>query len=109
MQPFEGPSVRYWSKEINGALTGGRKSKYNSRADDASTVHGARAGLILSIPVKHVSLWSPGVDTIHVQAPTPHAPALQAFSTEFSQHYAALYVAGGAFREARGYVPGPLL
>ena len=25
MQPFEYHSVRYWSKEINGTLTGGRK------------------------------------------------------------------------------------
>jgi len=26
LQPFEYPSVRYWSKEINGTLTGGRKN-----------------------------------------------------------------------------------
>ena len=26
MQSFEYPSVRYWSKEINGTLTGGRKN-----------------------------------------------------------------------------------
>ena len=25
MQPFEYPSVSYWSKEINGTLTGGQK------------------------------------------------------------------------------------
>jgi len=31
MQPFEYPSVRYWSKEINGTLPGGRKTKFNSR------------------------------------------------------------------------------
>ena len=32
MQPFEYPSVRYWSKEIDGALPGGRKTKFfNSR------------------------------------------------------------------------------
>ena len=38
MQPFEYPSVRYWSKEINGTLHGGQKNKFfNSRAeaDDA--------------------------------------------------------------------------
>ena len=28
MQPFEGPSVRYWSKEINGTLTGGQKKYF---------------------------------------------------------------------------------
>ena len=48
-------------------------------------VLGGRAGLILSIPVKQVSLGSPRVGTIHVQAPTPHAPALQAFLADFSQ------------------------
>ena len=32
MQPFECRSVRYWSKEINGTLTGGRKRNFfNSR------------------------------------------------------------------------------
>ena len=46
---------------------------------------GGRAGGILSIPAKQVSLGSPRVGTIHVQAPTPHAPPLQAFLTEFSQ------------------------
>ena len=48
-------------------------------------VNGGRAGLILSIPAKEVSLGSPRVGTIHVQSPTPHAAPLQAFSTEFSQ------------------------
>ena len=33
MQPFEYRSVRYWSKEIDGTRTGGRKKKFfNSRA-----------------------------------------------------------------------------
>ena len=32
-----------------------------------------------------MSLGSPRVGTIHVQAPTPHAPALQAFLADFSQ------------------------
>jgi len=32
MQPFEYRSVRYWSKEIDGTRTGGRKRKFfNSR------------------------------------------------------------------------------
>ena len=48
-------------------------------------VHGGCAGLILSIPAREVSLGSPRVGSIHVQAPTPHAPPLQAFLVEFSQ------------------------
>ena len=56
----------------------------NSRPRSAEG-HGGRADGILSIPVKEVSLGSPRVGTIHVQAPTPHAPALQAFLTEISQ------------------------
>ena len=48
-------------------------------------LHAGRAGGILSIPAKEVSLGSPRVDTIHVQAPTPQTPPLRAFSTEFSQ------------------------
>ena len=50
-----------------------------------TTPQAGRAGLILSIPVKQVSLGSPRVGTIHAQAPTPHAPALQAFLADFSQ------------------------
>ncbi len=38
-----------------------------------------RASGILSIPAREVSLGSPRVGTIHVQAPTPHAPPLQSF------------------------------
>ena len=72
-----------------GHLLGGEKENFLIRADDASTVHGGRAGLILSIPVKHVSLVSPGVGTIHVQAPTPRAPPLQAFLVDFSQQTTA--------------------
>ena len=48
-------------------------------------LHGGRTGLILSIPAKEVSLGSPRVGTIHAQAPTPHAPPLQAFLADFSQ------------------------
>ena len=33
---------------------------------------------------------SPRVGTIHVQAPTPHAPSLQSFLVDFSQRYVAL-------------------
>ena len=46
---------------------------------------GGRAGLILSIPAGEVSLGSPRVGTIHVQAPTSHTPPLQAFLADFSQ------------------------
>ena len=53
--------------------------------DDGAMVHAGHAGLILSIPAKEVSLGSPRVGTIHVQAATPHAPPLQAFLAEFSQ------------------------
>ena len=48
-------------------------------------VQGGRASGILSIPVKEVSLGSPRVGTIHVHAPTPHTPPLQAFLVDFSQ------------------------
>ena len=85
MQPFEHHPVRYWSKEINGTRTGGRKSFFLIRGADRRSHHGGRAGLILSIPAKQVSLGSPRVGTIHVQAPTPHAPPLQSFLVEFSQ------------------------
>ena len=47
--------------------------------------HGGRACGILSIPAKEVSLGSPRVGTIHVHAPTPHTPPLQAFLADFSQ------------------------
>ena len=46
---------------------------------------GGRAGLILSIPAQEVSLGSPRVGNIHVQAPTPQTPPLQAFLVDFSQ------------------------
>ena len=55
------------------------------RGDGPTMVHAGRAGLILSIPVEEVSLGSPRVGTIHVQAPTPHAPPLQAFLVDISQ------------------------
>ena len=90
MQLFEYRSVRLWSKEINGALPGGRKRIFLIRGGRAAMIQGGRASLILSIPAKEVSLGSPRVGTIHVQAPTPHTPPLQVFSTEFSQQTAQL-------------------
>ena len=68
-----------------GHVLGAEKGNFLIRGRGRPTVYGGRAGLILSIPVKQVSLGSPRVGTIHVQAPTPHAPALQAFLADFSQ------------------------
>ena len=66
MQLFEYPSVRYWSKEINGTRTGGRKIfLLNIRADDAAMVQSGRAGGILSIPAPEVSLGLLRVGAIH--------------------------------------------
>ena len=42
---------------------------------------GGRAGLILSIPAKQVSLEAPRVDTRHGQAPIPHARRLPSVHT----------------------------
>jgi len=60
-------------------------------------VHGGRAGLILSIPAQEVSLGSPRVGTIHVQAPTPNAPPHPAYfgqslsiATHLSMNYLAM-------------------
>ena len=61
------------------------KLNFLIRGRGRPTVYGGRTSGILSIPVKQVSLGSPRVDTIHVQAPTSHAPPLQAFLADFSQ------------------------
>ena len=68
-----------------GHVLGAEKDFFLIRGDDADMGQAGRAGLILSIPAKQVSLGSPRVGTIHVQAPTPHAPALQVFLVDFSQ------------------------
>ena len=73
-----------------GHFLGDETGFFKIRGRGASTVHGARAGLILSIPAGEVSLGSPRVGILHVQVPTPHTPPLQAFLAEISQHYAAL-------------------
>ena len=52
-------------------------------------VQGGRAGLILSIHGPEVSLGSPRVGTIHVQAATSHTPPLQSFLADFSQQTTA--------------------
>ena len=101
-----------------GHVLGAEKDFFLIRGDDATMVYGGRAGGILSIPAEEVSLGPPRVGTIHVQSPTPHTPPLQAFLVDFSQQTTAFrhlyeindrFIAGGAFREARGSVPGPLL
>ena len=68
-----------------GHVLGAEKGIFQIRGDDGAMLQGGRAGLILSIPAKEVSLGSPRVGTIHVQAPTPHTPPLQAFLVDFSQ------------------------
>ena len=40
MQPFESLSVRYWSKEINGTLPGGRKKNFLIRGAEAAVTTG---------------------------------------------------------------------
>ena len=85
MQTFERRSVRYWSKETNGTRTGGRKRIFFNSRPTVRHRHGGRAGLILSIPAQEVSLGSPRVGIIDVQAPTPHTPPLQAYFGQFSQ------------------------
>ena len=68
-----------------GHLLGAKKSIFLIRGRGRPTVYGGRAGLILSIPAQEVSLGSPRVGTIHVQAPMPRTPPLQAFLADFSQ------------------------
>ena len=68
-----------------GHLLGAEKINFLIRGAEADEAQGGRASLILSIPAKEVSLGSPRVGTIHVQAPTPQTPPLQAFSADFSQ------------------------
>ncbi len=61
------------------------KGNFLIRGDDAPMVQGGRASGILSIPAGEVSLRSPRVVTIHVQALTPYAPPLPAYFGQFSQ------------------------
>ena len=68
-----------------GHVLGAKIGIFLIRVDNAAMVNGSRAGSILSIPAEEVSLGSPRVGTLHVQAPTPHAPPLQAFLADFSQ------------------------
>ena len=68
-----------------GDFLGVEKSNFFNSRPRSAEGHGGRASGILSIPAKQVSLGSPRVGTIHVQAPTPHTPPLQAFLADFSQ------------------------
>ena len=65
MQPSERRLVRYWPKETNGTHTGAEKGIFLIRGRGRPTVHGGRAGLILSTPVQEVSLGALRVVTIH--------------------------------------------
>ena len=68
-----------------GHVPGAEKEFFLIRAADATGGHGGRASGILSIRGPEASLGSLRVGTIHVQTPTPQAPALQAFLVDFSQ------------------------
>ena len=72
-------------KRSMGHVLGAEKLNFLIRGRMRPTVYGGRASGILSIPAQEVSLGSPRVGTIHVQAPTPHTPPLQAFLADFSQ------------------------
>ena len=81
MQLFEYPPVRYWSKEINGTLTGGPKKLFFLIHDIDVPPYDGRASGNLSIRGPEVPLGSPRVGTIHAQSPTPHARALPSVDT----------------------------
>ena len=68
----------------------GAETGFYIAADGPPWANGGSAGGILSILAGEVSLGSPRVGTIHVQSPTPHAPALQSFLVDFSQKPAEL-------------------
>jgi len=68
-----------------GHVLGAKKSYFLIRGAEADEAQGGCTSGILSIPAKEVSLGSPRVGTVHVQAPTPHTPPLQSFLVDFSQ------------------------
>ena len=68
-----------------GHVPGVEKGNFFNSRPTTPMAHGGRASGILSIPAKQVSLGSLWVGTIHVQAPTPHAPKLPAYFGQFSQ------------------------
>ena len=86
-----------------GHVPGAEKDFFLICGDDAAMGQAGRAGLILSIPAKQVSLGSPRVGTIHVQAPTPHTPPLPAYFGQFSQQCGPLnhQLLGNGFQSSR--------
>jgi hypothetical protein len=77
-------------KRSMGHVLGGEKGIFLIRGRGRPTVYGGRAGGILSMPAREVSPSSPRLGTIHVQAPTPHAPPLPAYFGLFSHHCGSL-------------------
>ncbi len=73
-----------------GHVLGAAKGIFFNSRPTSRQGEGGRAGGILSIPAQEVSLGSPRVVIIHVQALTPYAPPLQAFLADFSQQTAQL-------------------
>ena len=101
-------SIRYWPKEIGGTRWGPKKIDFFFRGRE--TPYGPwRPRRPESVnPCQKVSLGSPRVGTIHVQAPTPHAPALQAFLADFSQQTLRLgFRAGFASRALEEHCEPP--
>ena len=103
MQPFEHRSVRYWSKEINGTRTGGRKTFF--------LIRGAQAADATRRPRQWnpVNLWPRGLPGIAqgrnytcTSAYTAHAAAYSIFWPILSADKGALASLGQV------WVPRPL-
>ena len=73
-----------------GHVLGAEKRNFLICGAEANEATGRPRSGILSIPAKQVSLGSPRVGTIHVQALTPQTPRLQAFLVDFSQQVGLL-------------------
>ena len=104
MQLFDCPSVRYWSKESNETLTGGRKRKFfNSRPRAPCGLWRPRR-LNPVNPCRGGLPGLPRVGTIHMQAPTPHTPSLPAYFGQISQQDSSLNheLLGNGFQSSRG-------
>jgi hypothetical protein len=86
-----------------GHVLGAEKEFFLIRGDDVAMVRVGRASGILSIRGPEVSLGSPRVGTIHVQAPTPHTPPLPAYFGQFSQQCGPLNheLLGNGFQSSR--------
>ena len=56
-QPFEYRSVRYWSKEINGTLPGGRKNKFFNSRSGRGRGHRAAAPVESCQSLPEMSPW----------------------------------------------------